>query len=177
MTIPLQRIRWMVRELHRCCRCRSWGPVLLFGLLCSISSKFGCSPLQTRPELTADVTHYLLDLYITILSIPNPNELAHHPSPVSPKESPATNSTVPTQSPSTTAYSLSPFWTSQTLTEVKIRLRETRPGRAVPVGTGWIGTMADTEGNPGQSREVEEAIEGMGQNDKTVRFLWDVAGQ
>jgi len=118
-----------------------------------------------------DVTHSLLDLYITVLSIPSDLQTFASPSPVSPKETnPASKpaSTLTTQA-SCTAFRLPAFWTPQTLTELKIHLREKRPSAAAPA-SGW------TSVNEDDRREVEEAVEGMGQNDATVRFVWDQNG-
>jgi CTD kinase subunit beta len=64
-----------------------------------------------------------------------------------------------------TAFRLPPYWTPSTLTELKIRLRERRPGKAVTIA-GW----PDTSPAEGDEREI---IEGMGRNDATVRFVWD----
>ena len=97
--------------------------------------------------LTVDVTHTLLDLYITILSMPISDF-----SPVSPQDPPTSQ---PTTTPITTAFRLPPQWTPQTLTELKIQLRNRRPGSAAPT----VQTEIDSTG--------------MGQNDGTVRFIWD----
>jgi CTD kinase subunit beta len=69
------------------------------------------------------------------------------------------------------AYQLPGFWTSQSLTEVKIKLRETRPGLAGR-RAAQSADVADMNAEEGIDRAVDEAIEGMGKNDKTVRFLW-----
>jgi len=124
--------------------------------------------------LSADVAHYLLDLYITILSTPStdPAFLMSSPSPVSPKDaiaSPAQHALSTPSAPTVTAFRLSPFWTAQTLTALKIQLRDRRPGG--PGVTGWVGPAEIAK------EDVESAIDGMGTNDGTVRFLWEkVAG-
>lgn len=58
------------------------------------------------------------------------------------------------------AYRLPVSWTAQTLTELKIHLRDRRPGAVL----GW------------DDEEEDDAaeMEGMGRNDTTVRFVWDV---
>lgn len=122
--------------------------------------------------IAVDIAHYLLDLYITILSAPTaePALLMSSPSPVSPKDA----ITSPAQHPSSasssaspvTAFRLSPFWTAQTLTELKIHLRDRRPSDT-PAPTGWVGPMEVAK------EDLESTVDGMGQNDGTVRFLWD----
>lgn len=75
------------------------------------------------------------------------------------------------------AFPISGYWTSQTLTEVKIKLREKRPGHAL---ASSYGSFKEMGWNPGtddpaggkKEKEVDEATEGMGQNNKTIRFLW-----
>jgi CTD kinase subunit beta len=113
--------------------------------------------------LTSDVTHSLLDLYNTILSVPMSDPaFISSPSPVSPKE--AGNVPHPASSTSNlnTAFRIPNYWTSQTLTEVKIHLRERRPGSGAAMS--W----------PDEGDAVADNIsEGMGQNEGTVRFLWD----
>jgi CTD kinase subunit beta len=52
------------------------------------------------------------------------------------------------------------MWTSQTITELKIHLRERRPGIPIP----W-----EEESDWPEA----EGIEGMGKNDMTVRYVWD----
>lgn len=85
------------------------------------------------------------------------------PSPVSPKE--PLGSIAPTlalSSSGTTAFPLSAFWTPQTLTKLKINLRERRGGLTTMLG--WA-----TE----DTGETDKVAEGMGKNDVTIRFLWD----
>jgi CTD kinase subunit beta len=48
---------------------------------------------------------------------------------------------------------------------LKIHLRERRPGKATAM-LGWPDT------SPAED-EDREAVEGMGRNDMTVRFVWD----
>lgn len=109
-----------------------------------------------------EVVHALLDLYHTVLSNPE-NQALQAPSPVSPKEPlGSTAATSALSSSGTTAFPLSAFWTPQTLTKLKISLRERRGGlTAMP---GWA-----TE----DTGETDEVAEGMGKNDVTIRFLWD----
>ena len=110
-----------------------------------------------------DVAHAVLDMYITILSTPpsDPSFLST-PSPVSPKDQPSTTAPNPSSSLNT-AFRLSVFWTAQTLTELKIHLRDRRPGGAVSL-KAW----PEVETN-GESSEAD----GMGRNDATVRFIWE----
>lgn len=109
-----------------------------------------------------EVAHALLDLYITILSMPasDPSLQLFSPSPVSPRE-PGRGSARPSPAPSApvagTAYRLPAKWTPQALTELKIHLRERRPGE-MP----W-----EEESDEG------DGVEGMGRSDATVRFVWD----
>ncbi|WWC60208.1 uncharacterized protein I303_102774 [Kwoniella dejecticola CBS 10117] len=117
-----------------------------------------------------EIAHYLIDLYTTILStLPDNIPSAHTPSPVSPKEPnpAASQSTNPTTS-SPTAFPLPLYWTSQTLTELKIQLRDRRPG-APAVNIGWVAAGSDLV----SENEGDEAVEGMGKNEGTIRFLWD----
>lgn len=106
-----------------------------------------------------DVAHSLLDLYITIVSIPpnDPSLQLFSPSPASPRENPRSGrpSPAPGNAPTVTAFKLPPFWTSQSLTELKIHLRDRNPGVMWP------------------AEEDTELPEGMGRNDGTVRFMWD----
>ncbi|BEI84882.1 hypothetical protein CcaverHIS002_0502830 [Cutaneotrichosporon cavernicola] len=79
------------------------------------------------------------------------------PSPVSPRE--PSRSTRPSPVPASvggTAYRLAPKWTPQALTELKIHLRERRPGEM-----------------PWDEESDGEGVEGMGRSDATVRFVWD----
>lgn len=104
-----------------------------------------------------EVAHALLDLYTTILSTPatDPSMQLFSPSPVSPRE---TGSARPSPAPAavmSTAYRLPSRWTPQALTELKIHLRERRPG-----DMGW-------------DEESDDGVEGMGRSDATVRFVWD----
>ncbi|WVO13237.1 hypothetical protein L204_100850 [Cryptococcus depauperatus] len=110
-----------------------------------------------------EVAHYLIDLYHTIFSNPENQNLAT-PSPVSPKE-PIPSVIQPSLNPISppTAFSLPRFWTSQTLTELKIKLRERR---------GASATLPDWVHEEGDG-ELERVADGMGVNDATVRFVWD----
>ncbi|WWC87796.1 uncharacterized protein L201_002688 [Kwoniella dendrophila CBS 6074] len=116
-----------------------------------------------------DIAHHLIDLYTTILStLPDNQPNIHTPSPVSPKEpNPSTTQSVNTTTSSPTAFPLPLFWNSQTLTELKIQLRNSRPG-GPSVHVGWSASGIEV-----QSENGEEAVEGMGQNEGTIRFLWD----
>jgi len=69
---------------------------------------------------------------------------------------------------SSTAFALPPSWTAQTLTELKIYLRNKRPGKAG--SPSWPSSEAE-------DIEMSDttASEGFGQNEGTVRFLWDKA--
>ncbi|WVF66984.1 hypothetical protein IAT40_001727 [Kwoniella sp. CBS 6097] len=117
-----------------------------------------------------DIAHALIDLYTTILSLlPDVQANIHTPSPVSPKEPGSSSSqAMTTSAPLPTAFPLPIYWTTQTLTELKIKLREKRPGAPL-VATGWASVLGDGV----QDEEGDEAVEGMGKNDGTVRFLWD----
>ncbi|KAK6907252.1 hypothetical protein I203_101242 [Kwoniella mangroviensis CBS 8507] len=119
-----------------------------------------------------DIAHHLIDLYTTILSsLPDSLPNAHTPSPVSPKEpNPSSSQTANTTASSPTAFPLPLFWTSQTLTELKIELRNRRPG-APPTNLGW--TAAGIHNGTENGNEGDEAVEGMGKNEGTIRFLWD----
>lgn len=84
------------------------------------------------------------------------------PSPVSPREPPNARSSRPSPAPSnagTTAFRLPSYWTAHTLTELKIHLRDRRPGAAEP----WDGMEEDEAADN----------EGFGRNDATTRFVWD----
>lgn len=115
--------------------------------------------LSASADAVDDVAHALLDLYITIVSIPpnDPNLQLFSPSPVSPRENPRSGrpSPAPSAAQSHTTYKLPAFWTSQTLTELKIHLRDRNPGVMWP------------------AEEDTELPEGMGRNDGTVRYMWD----
>ncbi|BEI92712.1 uncharacterized protein CcaverHIS019_0503400 [Cutaneotrichosporon cavernicola] len=120
-------------------------------------------PWQNQYSATAgavdEVAHALLDLYTTILSTPasDPSLQLFSPSPVSPRE--PSRSTRPSPVPASvggTAYRLAPKWTPQALTELKIHLRERRPGEM-----------------PWDEESDGEGVEGMGRSDATVRFVWD----
>ncbi|KAK8861488.1 hypothetical protein IAR55_002309 [Kwoniella newhampshirensis] len=115
-----------------------------------------------------DIAHALIDLYTIILSTPSegqPN--IHTPSPVSPKEPlPTSSQTTSTSTTSPTAFRLPSFWSSQTLTELKIHLRDRRPGKVATIG--WA-----SAGEESHQVSEDEAAEGMGKNDATVRFVWD----
>ncbi|WRT65613.1 uncharacterized protein IL334_002558 [Kwoniella shivajii] len=118
-----------------------------------------------------DIAHYVLDLYTTILSIlPDAQSTILTPSPVSPKEpNPSSSQNSSTSASSPTAFPLPLYWTSQTLTELKIQLRDRRPG-GPPSTVGWLAV-----GTPSEAEDAgDQAVEGMGQNDGTIRFLWDV---
>lgn len=85
------------------------------------------------------------------------------PSPVSPHEPGNARSSRPSPAPTSggmTAFRLPPFWTAQTLTELKIHLRERRPGA--------IAAWDEMEGE-GELADME----GFGRNDATMRFVWD----
>lgn len=106
-----------------------------------------------------EVAHALLDLYTTILSTPasDPSLQLFSPSPVSPRE--PSRSARPSPAPASvggTAYRLPTKWTPQALTELKIHLRERRPGEM-----------------PWDEESDGEGVEGMGRSDATVRFVWD----
>ncbi|GMK55631.1 hypothetical protein CspeluHIS016_0206870 [Cutaneotrichosporon spelunceum] len=106
-----------------------------------------------------EVAHALLDLYTTILSTPasDPSLQLFSPSPASPREPSRSARPSPTPaSVSGTAYRLPPKWTPQALTELKIHLRERRPGEM-----------------PWDEESDGEGVEGMGRSDATVRFVWD----
>ncbi|KLT45359.1 cyclin-like protein [Cutaneotrichosporon oleaginosum] len=120
-------------------------------------------PWETEYAATAgavdEVAHALLDLYTTILSTPatDPSLQLYSPSPVSPRE--ASRSARPSPAPASvggTAYRLPTKWTPQALTELKIHLRERRPGEM-----------------PWDEESDGEGVEGMGRSDATVRFVWD----
>lgn len=106
-----------------------------------------------------DVAHSLLDLYTTIVSIPpnDPSLQLFSPSPASPRENPRSGrpSPAPGNAPTLTTFKLPPYWTSQSLTELKIHLRDRNPGVMWP------------------AEEDAELPEGMGRNDGTIRFMWD----
>ncbi|ORX33632.1 cyclin-like protein [Kockovaella imperatae] len=133
----------------------------LFGNIGSWEQAYHTSHAQVD-----DVTHAILDLYITILSTPptDPSVLST-PSPVSPKDQLPSSSHHPISS-FNTAYRLAIYWTAQRLTELKIHLRDKRPGVAVVPLNAW--PLVDTPGQPAEA-------EGMGRNDATVRFVWDQA--
>ena len=107
-----------------------------------------------------EVTHYLLDLYITVQSLPQTQ--ISNPSPDSPSGKPA--STTATSS-GNTAFPIPAYWTAQTLTELKIFLRNKRPGR---VDVSPWPMFTEEEGDVEQS-----PADGIGRNEGTVRFLWD----
>ncbi|ORY29517.1 cyclin-like protein [Naematelia encephala] len=113
------------------------------------------------------IAHSLLDLYMTVLSLPSDTSISA-PSPISPREtsSPAQNSTTSSTSGELgTAYHLPPYWTAQTLTELKIWLRIRRPSTT----TAWVeGVVPGT-----QVTDVDSEIQGLGNNDGTIRFLWE----
>ncbi|KAL1410333.1 RNA polymerase II C-terminal domain kinase beta subunit [Vanrija albida] len=110
-----------------------------------------------------EVAHAILDLYITILSTPanDPSLQIFSPSPVSPREqAPSPGISAPAAAPTTnTAFKLPRPWTVQSLTELKIHLRERRPGAA----PSWEELEDDA---------ADADAEGMGRNDITVRFVW-----
>lgn len=118
-----------------------------------------------------EVAHDLLDLYITIVSTPanDPSLQLFSPSPVSPREpgsragASSSRSARPSPGPvsaATTAFRLHPGWNAQSLTELKIHLRDRRPGAAV----GW---------DEGEDGDEMDPVDGMGRNDGTMRFVWD----
>lgn len=101
------------------------------------------------------------------------SKISASPSPASPRESggsAANKSTQATPPAAHLAFPLSAYWTPQTLTELKIRLRELRPGRAAwsadgaPSGTAW----PEVDGDAGEADTVK-----LGHNDTTVRFIWN----
>lgn len=110
----------------------------------------------------AEVTHYLLDLYITVQSLPQ-NSI-QNPSPDSPSGKPASAAST---SSGNTAFPIPSYWTAQTLTELKIFLRNKRPGRTDV--SSWP-MFTEEEGDIEQS-----PAEGIGRNEGTVRFLWDAS--
>jgi CTD kinase subunit beta len=116
---------------------------------------------------SADITHALLDLYITVLSIVPEFAALASPSPVSPNDGGSVAKPVPVPPEANVAFSLPVFWTSQTLTELKIHLRDKRPRMLLPDDEGWVAADPVDEGRMG------EAVEGIGQNETTVRFIWD----
>ncbi|KAI9632506.1 cyclin-like protein [Dioszegia hungarica] len=130
-----------------------------------------------------------LDLHITILSTP-PSDPQHAltPSPTSPRDAPSAPSD-PSASTSAsaairssianTAFRLPAYWTVQTLTEMKVYLRE-----RAPVGPG-DGDGMEVDGAPewgdeggemgvieAQEKE-EERKRRRGMNEGTTRFVWD----
>ena len=109
----------------------------------------------------SEVTHYLLDLYITVQSLPQAPTL--NPSPDSPSGKPASVTSNPASG--NTAFPIPSYWTAQTLTELKIFLRNKRPGR-IDAATWPMFTEeeADVDQSP---------VDGIGRNEGTVRFLWD----
>ncbi|KAK1927445.1 cyclin-like protein [Papiliotrema laurentii] len=115
-------------------------------------------------EQIDDVTHLLLDLYLTILStLPADSSGSFSsPSAISPKEASQAPTSALSSSTYGTAFKLPPSWTTLTLTELKIHLRDRRPG--LNVVPGWNDEGAD--------EAVDSIADGMGQNDGTVRFLW-----
>ncbi|WVQ74532.1 hypothetical protein IAR50_004133 [Cryptococcus sp. DSM 104548] len=111
-----------------------------------------------------DVAHALLDLYHSIRSNPE-NQPLLTPSPVSPHDhAPTSVSQAPSSPPSShISFNLPNYWTPQTLTELKIKLRERR---------GSVGTVPSVWG-VGEEEETVQISDGMGRNDATLRFLWD----
>ncbi|WVW80050.1 hypothetical protein I302_102023 [Kwoniella bestiolae CBS 10118] len=135
-----------------------------------------CGAWETEYSATAghidDIAHHLIDLYTTILSsLPDTLPSAHTPSPVSPKEpNPSSSQTSNTSTSSPTEFPLPLYWTSQTLTELKIELRNRRPG-GPPAHVGWAPAGSESVNENGNGGD--EAVEGMGKNEGTIRFLWD----
>ncbi|WVQ78735.1 hypothetical protein IAT38_000822 [Cryptococcus sp. DSM 104549] len=113
-----------------------------------------------------EIVHSLIDLYHTILSNPTESQF-HTPSPVSPSEPLASTSTTSSTTPTSTAFTLPAYWTVQTLTELKIQLRNRRAGEA-PAAMGWTGLEEEVF-----DEAADVAADGMGRNDATVRFIWD----
>ena len=120
---------------------------------------------RVRKADFSDVVHYLIDLYTALIS--SHADISHQPSPVSPKE-PIPNPAKASASMPTSAYTLSAYWTPQTLTELKIHLRDRRPGK--PAVVAWVNTPDDDDSVP------QHASEGMGRNDGTIRFVWESVG-
>lgn len=70
-----------------------------------------------------------------------------------------------------TAFTLPPFWTAQTLTQLKIYLRTKRPPPARPEESAeGVWSALGVEDPAGKGEDVSE---GIGRNEGTVRFLWD----
>ncbi|KAL7419738.1 RNA polymerase II C-terminal domain kinase beta subunit [Cryptotrichosporon argae] len=114
---------------------------------------------HTSVSAIDDVAHALLDLYITVLTTPPAEASPFSPSPsAAPALEPARAAAAPAISTTDTAFRLPAFWTAQTLTALKIALRDRR---------GAAPAWDDGDSN------VEGAIEGLGDNEATVRFLWD----
>lgn len=119
----------------------------------------------------AEVAHLLIDLYALLLSSAPEVAIMASPSPVSPRDNnpdPASqpNAPSPAQLGMTPAFRLPTYWTAQTLTELKIHLRERQPD-AAHTAAGW------PEADSMDSEEVDDAVVGLGKNDGTVRFVWD----
>lgn len=134
----------------------------------SVGDVDGESSIQNKGTSTCshstEVAHAILDLYITILSTPanDPSLQLFSPSPASPREqAPSPGISAPVPAPTTnTAFKLPRAWTVQSLTELKIHLRERRPGA--------IASWEELEDDA-----ADADAEGMGRNDLTVRFVWD----
>ncbi len=168
------------------------------------------------------IAHHLIDMFIILLTIPtgDPSITTSSFSPSSPSELPLglstssiTHNNPPNGSVSSipngggqsqhqlpTAFQLGSLWNPQTLTQLKISLRESRPGRSHSALPGSI--SKDQKKSTSSSLETKEASltdviltdsergkdiakgrnaaeiwgglnEGLGKNDATIRFLFD----
>lgn len=153
-----------------------------------------CDSAHSRPYI--EIVHSLLDLYVTAATAPAGDLYGPAlPSPMSPAERISDMASNPARSSRTsravnTDYKPSPRWNAQTLTQLKIRLREESSAGAaparLPIGDGSeadvlshlvdVGEAVAQRGRQiATGRNVGEVwgavIAGLGSNDGTIRFL------
>jgi hypothetical protein len=124
-----------------------------------------------------EVVHSILDAYIILLTslIPIPIDSTPLTSPHSPSDSqPAAAGTTANQIQNrylTASFPLPAYWTSSTLTQLKIQLHQSRAegvGGRGKVDYGFPGVTA----RDGKDEAIGKMVEGLGKNESTVRFVF-----
>lgn len=147
---------------------------------------------------SAEIVHSLLDLYVTAATAPAVDlQGSAHPSPLSPAE--RNSDALSTVSrpgraqvrPAQTDFKPGPGWTAQTLTQLKIRLREASRQDGAPTSMPGgddgqdaviLSNLLDVgEGMEQRGRQIATGrnvgevwgavMAGLGSNDGTIRFL------
>lgn len=144
---------------------------------------------QLMHFVVAEVVHEILDMYIVILTAltvggdasSTPLASPHSPSDPTTNMSSASNAVQTQNRYLVPCFSLPTYWTSSTLTQLKIQLHQSRAegigGRPkidlhTPIDTTFGSGLSDEAGQGGKKDAWLSLIEGLGKNEGTVRFVF-----